>query len=147
MANAKGLIVIRKPVSEVFDYTASAENGPAFIPNLNENTNIHPETPGVNQTFDWRFNMGGIDLRGKAEGITFDKDKQVTLKISGDVNATWDYQFEDLGDGTTRITSEVSYEVSESKLQNMVNATIIDRINQNTLEQMLDNLKLILEDD
>ena len=146
MATAKALIVIRTPVSEVFDYTASAVNGPAFIPNLNENTNIEPETPGVNQTFDWRFNMAGADLRGKAEGITFERDKQVTLRTTGDVNATWD-TFDDLGDGTTRITTEILYEVEPTVLQKVVNATLLDRINQNTIEQMFDNLKLILESD
>ena len=147
MASAKALIVIRKPVSEVFEYTASAENGPAFIPNLNENTNITPEKAGVDQTFDWRFNMAGADLRGKAEGIAFDVDKKVTLRLTGDVNATWDYTFDDLGDGTTRITTEILYEVEPTVLQKVVNATLLDRINQNTIEQMFDNLKLILESD
>ena len=147
MASAKALIVIRKPVSEVFEYTASAENGPAFIPNLNENTNITPEKAGVDQTFDWRFNMAGADLRGKAEGIEFDVDKKVTLRLTGDVNATWDYTFEDLGDGTTRITTEILYEIEPTVLQKVVNAALLDRINQNTIEQMFDNLKLILESD
>ena len=147
MASAKALIVIRKPVSEVFEYTASAENGPAFIPNLNENTNITPEKAGVDQTFDWRFNMAGADLRGKAEGIAFVLDKKVTLRLTGDVNATWDYTFDDLGDGTTRITTEILYEVEPTVLQKVVNATLLDRINQNTIEQMFDNLKLILESD
>jgi uncharacterized membrane protein len=147
MASAKALIVIHKPVSEVFEYTASAENGPAFIPNLNENTNITPEKAGVDQTFDWRFNMAGADLRGKAEGIAFEVDKKVTLRLTGDVNATWDYTFDDLGDGTTRITTEILYEVEPSVLQKVVNATLLDRINQNTIEQMFDNLKLILESD
>ena len=147
MASAKALIVIRKPVSEVFEYTASAENGPAFIPNLNENTNITPEKAGVDQTFDWRFNMAGADLRGKAEGVAFDVDKKVTLRLTGDVNATWDYTFEDLGDGTTRITTEILYEIEPTVLQKVVNAALLDRINQNTIEQMFDNLKLILESD
>lgn len=147
MASAKALIVIRKPISEVFEYTASAENGPAFIPNLNENTNITPEQAGVDQTFDWRFNMAGADLRGRAEGIAFERDKKVTLRLSGDVNATWDYTFDDLGDGTTRITTEILYEVEPTVLQKVVNATLLDRINQNTIEQMFDNLKLILESD
>ena len=147
MASAKALIVIRKPVSEVFEYTASAENGPAFIPNLNENTNITPEKAGVDQTFDWRFNMAGADLRGKAEGIAFEVDKKVTLRLTGDVNATWDYTFDDLGDGTTRITTEILYEIEPTVLQKVVNAALLDRINQNTIEQMFDNLKLILESD
>ncbi len=50
MAVATGVVVINKPVSEVFAYTASAENGPAFIPNLNENTNITPSEPSIDQS-------------------------------------------------------------------------------------------------
>lgn len=147
MANAKALIVIRKPVAEVFEYTASPYSGPAFIPNLNENTNVTPEIPGLDTTFDWRFNMAGADLRGKAEGIAFDVNERVTLRTSGDVNATWDYTFEDLGDGTTRVTTEVIYDIAPSALARIINATLIDRINQATIEQMLGNLKLILESD
>lgn len=145
MANATSEIIIEVPVEEVFDYTASAINGPAFIPNLNENTNIVPDEPGLEQTFDWRFNMGGIDLTGRAEGIEYTPGKRVLLRTIGDVNAVWDYQFEDRGDGTTRVFTTVEYEVAESKLAAMVNRHLIDRINQHTLDQMCQNLKLILE--
>lgn len=145
MANATSEIIIDAPVQEVFDYTASAINGPAFIPNLNENTNISPEEPGIEQTFDWRFNMGGVDLTGRAEGIEYTPGRRVYLRTIGDVNADWDYQFEDLGDGRTRLFTTVNYEVSDSKLQAMVNRHLVDKINQHTLDQMCQNLKLILE--
>ena len=147
MANASGEVVINAPLDEVFDYTASAYNGPAFIPNLSENTNIEPEEPSIDQTFDWRFNMGGVDLRGKASGLNYVVGERVTLKIAGDVNATWDYQFSAVDDKSTRVYSEVIYDVDSSKLKAMVNAAIIDKINQHTLDQMLANLKLILESD
>ena len=61
------------------------------------------------------------------------------------MNATWDYVFEDLGDGTTRVTSEVVYDIPATIVEKIVNNKLLDRINQHTLEQMLDNLKLILE--
>jgi uncharacterized membrane protein len=147
MSVAKASIVINKPVSEVFEYTASAENGPAFIPNLNENTDINPKEPGVNQTFNWRFNMAGADLRGKAQGVVFEKNEQVTLRTTGDINADWDYRFEDLGNGSTRVTTEVVYDIPETVLQKIVNNTLLDRLNQHTLDQMAENLKLILESD
>lgn len=147
MANASGEVVINKPLAEVFEYTASAENGPAFIPNLNENTNISPPEPSIDQTFDWRFNMGGVDLTGKASGLAYEVNKQVKLKLTGDVEAEWDYQFEDLGDGTTKLSTEVNYDVEPTKLKSMVNWAIMDRLNQHTIDQMLENLKLILESD
>jgi hypothetical protein len=73
MAKATSSITINKPIKEVFEYMASPHNGPAFTPNLNENTNIFPEKDSVGQKFDWRFNMAGVDLRGKSRsyGIYF----------------------------------------------------------------------------
>lgn len=147
MANASGEVTINRPLAEVFEYTASAHNGPAFIPNLNENTDITPDEPSIDQTFNWRFNMAGVDLRGKASGLAYEVNERVTLKLEGDVDATWDYQFSAVDEGTTRIHSEVNYEVEGSKLAKMVNLAVLDSINQHTLDQMLANLKLILESD
>jgi uncharacterized membrane protein len=147
MPNASGEVIINRPLAEVFDYTASAHNGPAFIPNLNENTNITPDEPSIDQTFDWRFNMAGVDLRGKASGLNYEVGERVTLKLEGDVTATWDYQFSAVDDGSTRIYSEVNYDVEAGKMQKMVNVAVLDKINQHTLDQMLANLKLILESD
>ncbi len=147
MPNASGEVLINKPLAEVFEYTASAYNGPAFIPNLNENTNITPAEACLEQTFDWRFNMAGVDLTGKASGLNYEVNERVTLKLEGDVNATLDYTFSAVDDHTTRIYSEVIYDVDASKLQRMVNAAIMDKINQHTLDQMLANLKIILESD
>ena len=147
MPNASGEVIIKRPISEVFEYTASAQNGPAFIPNLNENSNITPDEPSIEQTFDWRFNMAGVDLRGKASGLAYEVNERVTLKLEGDVSATWDYQFSAVDDSSTRIYTEVNYDVESSKKQNMVNVAVLDKINQHNLDQMLANLKLILESD
>jgi len=147
MPNASGEVIINRPISEVFEYTASAQNGPAFIPNLNENSNITPDEPSIEQTFDWRFNMAGVDLRGKASGSAYEVNERVTLKLEGDVSATWDYQFSAVDDSSTRIYTEVNYDVESSKMQNMVNVAVLDKINQHNLDQMLANLKLILESD
>ena len=67
MSKVHASVVVGKPIEEVFDYAATPFNGPAFIPNLNENTNMIPTEVGKGQVFDWRFNMVGVDLRGKAE--------------------------------------------------------------------------------
>lgn len=137
-------IVIKRPIEEVFDYTASPFNGPVFIPNLNENTNIHPEKPGVGQTFNWRFNMAGVDLTGKAEALEYDRPRRVKLKTSGDSNSVWVFEFQEV-DGGTKVTAGVEYEIHESILKKIANAAVLNRINQKSSEQMLDNLKTVLE--
>lgn len=144
MAKVSTSVVINKPIQEVFEYTASPVNGPAFIPNLNENTDIHPETPCLGQTFSWRFNMAGVDLKGKAEVVEYSSPHRVVIKTTGDSDTTWIYTFQE-ENGGTRVSAEVEYKIVESALKMMANRLIIDKLNQRSAEQMLENLKTILE--
>lgn len=144
MSKVTSEITINKPIEEVFEYMASPSNGPAFIPNLNENANILPEKDGVGQKFDWRFNMAGVDLRGKAEVIEYTPPTKVVISSKGDADSTWTYMLEET-DGGTKAVVEVDYEFSETALQRIANKMVVNKLAQKTTEQMLENLKVILE--
>jgi carbon monoxide dehydrogenase subunit G len=144
MAKVSASKIINKPIKEVFEYTASPFNGPAFIPNLSENTNITPKEPGKGQTFNWRFTLVGVDLKGKAEVVQYDYPHKVIVKSTGDSNTTWVYTFAEEGKAT-KVRVDIDYEVVENVLQKVVNRFVVDKLNQRTAEQMLDNLKTILE--
>lgn len=146
MAQASASTVIQKPVEEVFDFAATPHNGPAFIPNLNENSNIQPEKDGKGQTFDWHFNMAGVDLRGKGEVAEWDRPHKSVLKTTGDSESTWTYTFEE-ADGGTKVTAQVDYEIAENALSKVANKLVIEKVNQHTAEVMLQNLKTILEEE
>lgn len=144
MSRVTSEITIDKPIEEVFEYMASPHNGPAFIPNLNENSNIFPEKDGVGQKFDWRFNMAGVDLRGKAEVIKYTPPTKVIISSKGDADSTWTYILEKFN-GSTKAVVEIDYELSETALQRIANKMVIGKLAQKTTEQMLENLKIILE--
>src|SRR3990167_8596481 len=112
MSKVSSSITINKPIKEVFEYAASPHNGPAFIPNLNENINIHPEQPGVGQKFDWRFNMGGVDLRGQAEVAEYDPPHKAKIVSTGASNSTWIYSFQEEDSGT-KVSLDIEYDVPE----------------------------------
>ncbi|MFW5884777.1 MAG: SRPBCC family protein [Patescibacteria group bacterium] len=143
-SKVKSEIIIKKPINEVFEYMASPHNGPAFIPNLNENSNIFPKEDGLGQRFDWRFNMAGVDLRGKAEVTEYDPPKKVVISSKGDVDSLWTYTLEEEGEDT-KVAVQIDYEVSENALQRIANKMIVEKIAQKTTDQMLDTLKTILE--
>ena len=149
MSKVQSSVIIDKPIEEVFDYAASPHNGPAFIPNLNENANITPakvgdHDSGVGQTFDWRFNMAGVELRGKAEVTEYDRPNRVKIASTGDSDSSWTYTFEKEGNGT-KVNIGLEYEFSENALKRLANKVVVDKLAQKTCEQMAENLKLILE--
>lgn len=144
MAKVSASVVINKPIQEVFDYAASPHNGPAFIPNLNENSNIQPEQPGIGQKFDWRFNMAGVDLRGQAEVTEYNSPHLAKIVSTGDSNSTWTYSFQE-ENGGTKVTLDVEYELAESAMQKLANKLVIEQLNQRSAEQSVENLKTILE--
>jgi uncharacterized membrane protein len=144
MTKVLSSIEINSSIKEVFDYMASPYNGPIFIPNLNENKNVSPEKPQVGQVFDWRFNMVGVDLVGRAEVTEFQPYNKVVISSHGDADSTWVYTLEEVGEAT-RVSVEITYGLAETVLQRIANKTLINNIAQKTTEQMLENLKIIIE--
>ena len=144
MTKVSSSTTINKPIKEVFEYMASPHNGPAFIPNLNENTNIFPEEDGVGQKFDWRFNMAGVDLRGKAEVTEYTPPTKVVISSKGDADSIWTYTLAEAG-GSTKVLVEIDYELAETAMQRIANKAVISKLAQKTTDQMLENLKIILE--
>lgn len=136
--------LINKPIKEVFEYTASPANGHAFIPNLSRNTNITPELTGEGQTFDWHFNMGGIELQGKAKVTEYKYPIQVKIESTGDTTSTWIYYFEEV-ENTTKVTVAIEYEVADNMLRKFTNKLVMEKLNQKVAEQIIDNLQTILE--
>jgi uncharacterized membrane protein len=142
MGKIQAQITINSPVEKVFTYTASPSNGPAFIPNLNENTNITPKETQVGQTWDWKFNMVGVDLNGSSQVYEMKKPTTWKLKTKGAVQSDWKYSFTAIDADTTNVTLEVEYEIPTA----MKLATpIIEKINQHNANNGLTNLKTILE--
>lgn len=143
MAKVSASVVINAPVEKVYEYAASPHNGPVFIPNLNENSNISVDPTQVGQKWDFRFNMAGVDLRGNAEVTEVDRPKKWSLKSSGGVESQWTYTFEPESGGT-KVTLDIDYQIPQGALGKMT-GQVIERLNQKNAEQGLHNLKTILE--
>ena len=144
MAKVSSSILINKPIDQVFDFAASPVNGPKFIPNLSENTNISPEEPGVGQTFEWHFNMFGVPLRGKAKVTEFKRPNKAVIETSGAHKTSWVYSFEKEDSGT-KVTVDVEYELHENMIRKFIDKNVIEKMNQRSAQQMVENLKTILE--
>lgn len=143
MNKAQATVSISQPVQKVFEYTASPENGPMFIPNLNQNANITGTPHQVGQKWNWRFNMVGVDFMGSAEVIKSEAPTAWSLKSTGGIDSTWNFTFEDKGEATN-VTLEVEYQIP-SGVVGKLTADAVEKINQKTTSEALSHLKTILE--
>jgi uncharacterized membrane protein len=134
---------INAPVEKVFSYVASPENGPVFIPNLNENSDISVTPTRIGQKWNWRFNMVGVDLRGTAEVTGLEPLKRWALKTEGAGKSDWTYLFSPEG-RETQVRLQIEYDVPRSVLGKVAGA-VVERMNQKNAEDTLANLKTILE--
>lgn len=137
--------IVRKPLKDVFEFMAQPSNGPMFTPNLIEISNVEPRDVCLGQEFDWQFNMLGVNLDGHATVTTFRELKCVTFSAVGDGVSEWTYEFEEVDDGNTKLSVIISYDLSDTVWSKFQNKFIIERINKKIAEQMLDNVKSILE--
>jgi len=145
MPSVNASITIQVPVEEAFDFAASPSRTPMFVPNLSENTDLSTETTEVGQTWSWRFNLLGLDLKGKGETTLVEPNSKWQLKSTGDASSTWTYTYAKEGDGT-RVTIDVDYTLPESVLGKLGPAKkALAAIQQQTADNALDNLKTILE--
>jgi uncharacterized membrane protein len=143
MNKASASTVIAAPIEKVFEFTASPVNGPMFIPNLNQNSNISTPQTQVGQTWDWRYNMVGVDLTGSAQVTNVEAPHVWELKSTGGANSTWRFRF-DQADGGTKIMLDIDYDPPQG-VMNRISAHAIEKINQKTTDDLLQNLKTILE--
>jgi len=144
MSKTSASTMINAPIQKVFEYTASPENGPMFIPNLNQNTNISVTPTQVGQKWNWRFNMVGVDLMGEAEVTNVEAPHLWELKLSGASHGTWKFMFEE-ADGGTKVSLDVEYEMPQGVIGKL-SANAVEKINQKNTDDILQHLKTILEE-
>ena len=143
MSKTSASIVINAPIQKVFEYTATPDNGPMFIPNLNENSNISVTPTQIGQKWDWRFNMVGVDITGEAEVIELEAPHVWKLRFTGGSNGTWKFMFEKAND-VTKVSLEVEYEIPDGVVGKL-SANAVEKINQKNTDDILQHLKTILE--
>ena len=143
MPKVTASVTINTQPEKVYDYAASPTNGPMFLPNLNENTNISASQTQVGQSWDWRFNMAGVDLKGSSEVTEVDRPNKWSLRTTGGAESQWTYTFTP-ENGGTHIALEVEYQIPHDVLSKAA-TPVIEKLNQTNADQALQNLKTIME--
>ncbi|SRR5260221_7898592 len=144
MSSVSASIIINHPIQAIFDYIISPQNGPKYIPYLKENSNINPIEPSVGQTFNWRYAMSGFEMKGEAKVIELVSPKKYAIATNGNIASMWTFLLNEEGAGV-KITMTIDYEFDQNLLKMLIDQLILDKFNQKAVEDVLENLKGLLE--
>ena len=100
MPEIKESIVIKSPVSKVFEFITNQDNWSRYITNLVEVKDMSPDMPAKGSTFTYKYKIMGFNFEGKGTVTENVKDKSFSLSFESVVPIKEGYEFLDRGNST-----------------------------------------------
>lgn len=130
--------------ASLMDYIVDVTNHPAFIGPLKSVTNIKGDVKKPGTSWDWVYNIAGVELAGKAETVRFVPAKEFVYKTTTGAKSTFTYRAEPAG-AKTKLSLNVEYEVPQNALGKM-KASMFEKLNEAEGKRVVENLKALLEE-
>jgi carbon monoxide dehydrogenase subunit G len=136
-------LTIDAPAEKVYAFVDNPENFSQYTPNVERVVDIKRTDARVGDSFHAVY---------KAMGVTFDEKFTVTehqpprklgSSFEGGMKGTFDWTFEPQGQ-QTKTSVDIRYELAGGPLGKAVDALVLERTNEKTIEGMLQNMRRIL---
>ena len=143
MAKISRSIEIDAPVERVFSFMTDPNNMPEVWPSMVEVKNVERKDDGSHE-FDWVYKMAGIRFEGHASASDVRKNERVVSKNASGIPSTFEYTYEKLGAGRSRLKIDCEYEIP-GRLLSKLGEPFLKRINEHEAEVLLKNVKARME--
>ena len=128
----------------LMEYIVDVTNHPAFIGPLKSVTNIKGDVRKPGTSWDWVYNIAGVELAGKAETVRFVPAKEFVYKTTTGAKSTFTYRADSAG-SKTKLSLNVDYEVPTNALGKM-KASMFEKLNEAESKRVVENLRALLEE-
>ena len=138
-------VIINAPVQDIYDYVSKPGNLPQIWPSLLEITH-QTLLPNGGYSYRWKYKMSGIRLSGIGESVEVEPNVLLKTRNIGDFDSTVTFKFQS-GNIRTRVNLAFDYKLPLLLLaSNQLSENIILRMNAKEAGLILDNLRIIFED-
>ena len=128
----------------LMEYIVDVTNHPAFIGPLKSVSNVRGDVRKAGTSWDWVYNIAGVELAGKAETVRFIPAKEFVYKTTTGAKSTFTYRADAAG-SKTKLSLNVEYEVPTSALGKM-KASMFEKLNEAESKRVVENLRALLEE-
>src|ERR687885_469628 len=140
MAEIHKSVSIDAPAERVFDLLDDPSAIPSYTPNVERVEDVRQTEQRIGDTFRVIYKAVGMTF---AEAFTITEHQRPTRlasRFENGMNGTFVYQVSPQGQQTT-LTVDVRYDLPGGALGKAVDALLLERTNEKTMEKQLENLQ------
>jgi uncharacterized membrane protein len=138
-------VIINAPVQDIYDYVSKPNNLPQIWPSLLEITH-QTLLPNGGYSYRWKYKMSGMRLSGIGETVEVEPNVLLKTRNIGDFDSTATFKFQS-SNIRTRVNLAFDYKLPLLLfVSNQLSENIILRMNAKEAGLILDNLRIIFEE-
>ena len=140
MAEIHKSVTVDAPAAKVFDLLDDPHAIPTYTPNVERVEDVRQTEQRVGDTFRVIYKAAGMTFEEKFTITEYRRPTQLASSFENGMKGTFVYQVSPQGEQTT-LTVDVHYELPGGPLGKAVDALLLERTNEKTIEKQLDNLR------
>lgn len=130
---------IDAPIEEVFAIIDDPENLPRYVPNVNEVVDVKRRDDGVGDSYRVIYKVLGVTFDETFTTSERSRPNRLVAKFEGGMSGTFRWSL-DASSGQTDLSIDIDYAMPGGALGKAVDALLLERVNEKSMEGMLENL-------
>lgn len=140
MAEIHKSAIIDAPVEKVFDFVDDPEKIPTYTPNVERVADVVRTEKRLGDSFRIIYRVLGVTFDEKFKVTGYERPSRLRSTFAGGMTGTFVYSFAPEG-SKTRLKVDVDYELAGGPLGKAIDAAVLHRTNEKTIEQQLQSIE------
>jgi uncharacterized membrane protein len=143
MAHIHKRATIDAPIEKVFDFVDDPDRIPTYAPNVERVVDVVRTEKRVGDSFRVIYKVLGVTFDEKFTVTAYERPNRVENSVGGGMTGTFNWNFEPQGN-QTQVNVNVQYSLAGGPIGRAIDAVMLERTNEKTMEQMLQNIQKAL---
>ena len=139
MAEIHKSATVAAPVDKVFEIVDDPANFPKYVPNVHEVVDIRRSAGRIGDSVRVIYKVLGVTFDEKFTVTESERPSRIKSTFSGGMTGTFAWTFEPQ-EGQSKVTIDVDYQLAGGPLGKAVDSLMLQRVNEKTIEDTLQNL-------
>lgn len=143
MAEIHNRATVDAPIEKVFDFVDDPERFPTYVPNVDRVADLVRTEKRLGDSFRVIYKVLGMTFDEKFTVTEYQRPNRLRSAFAGGMNGTFAWSFEREGE-QTRVNVDVDYQMAGGPIGKAVDALLLERTNEKTIEHLLQNMQKAL---